>query len=204
MFEKFLSANAQDFRTRYQGTYGFYRTPAKNMLCKLTFVEGNVTFVDKKQMEYTLYPDSQSDIGFEFIPPRSSYYNTPKGAFYVERVASRQFQRGVSEKNTRIYSVGLKGFASEGVNFDTLGALYENDVSLKEALESFFAERTPSVAISKTFAISKKYLWVLSTLHGEVLECTPKKIVLRLKDADLFRTEITDALRGVIDVEFAK
>jgi hypothetical protein len=207
MFEKFMSANAGDFRTRYQGTFGFYTNEGKGQrfLSKLTFVDNVVTFVDKRNIEYKMNPDSENDIGFEFLPPESKWNNTKNGAVYVERGAARQFTRGVSERNIKIYTLnGELGLLNTRVDFESLESIYESNLSYKEAFAAFTAKKVPSCALSKKLAMTPKALYVLATKCGKVLELTPEKVVLQLTEPELFRTEFNDALKGLTKVEFVQ
>jgi hypothetical protein len=191
MFEKFLSADAEAFRQRYEGTYGFYRDEKhKRLLVKLNYIRDNVcSFVDAQEIEYKLYPDSKDDIGFEFIPPESVYYNTTKGAMLVNRLAARQFSRGVNGKNIEIY--GFDGNIQFGykVNFENLKLVYESNVTPAEAL---LAERG-SLALSRQFALSRDCVFLFKEQIGKYTR-DGVNFRFKLNEPDLWRTEITDAI----------
>jgi hypothetical protein len=198
MWEKFTSDNAGDFRQRYQGTFGFFRKDnAPPVLAKLTFVEHIVGFVDKRGQTYEVFPDRPGEIGFEFLPPRAGWTNAMEGAFYTERVAQRQFSRGVCERNTRIYQLVEKGFATQPINFNTLEKVYEIKADNLAAWNLFVAGAIPSYSISREFAMTKERVFVYSAECGTVKSLSATKVVVALEDDALFRTELSDAFRKI-------
>lgn len=200
MFEKFTSAGARDFQQRYQGTYGFYRDKDKpRLLTKINFVEGIVSFQDRKGVEYTLNPDRPGDIGFEFLPPKSGFHNTPEGAYYVERRAQRQFQRGISDRNVTLYLMRNQkngGFRQKSVAFTTLEMIYESNISYTDAWKNFTSGKVESVAISPQIALTD-YVFVFAANIGKVEQVDATSARITLTDKDLFRTEISDAFRAL-------
>jgi hypothetical protein len=199
MFEKFLSTNSRDFRQRYEGTWGFYRDEKKKrMLAQLVSITENVcNFVDSRGVQYRLNIDAEKDIGFEFLPPRSGYFNTDKGAFLVQRVAARQFQRGISERNVTVAVLISGGHLNQRVDFTTLGKVYENTVPYKDAREAFEKKATPSWALSPQFALDGGGLvWVLAERIGKYTQ-KDSNYIFTLDDPSLWRTEIADAGKAV-------
>jgi hypothetical protein len=199
MFEKFLRANAQDFRQRYEGTYGFYRDEkGKRMLAQLTGITEDVClFVDARGIEYRLNVDAEKDIGFEFLPPRSGYFNTKRGAMLVKRVAARQFQRGVTGKNVAISLLIAASLQLQRMGFPLLESIYEKTVSAKEALAMFQSGETPSVALSSSFGLDNAgVVWVLDEAIGShQREGNTYKV--KLNEKCPFKTELTDAFRAL-------
>jgi hypothetical protein len=197
MFEKFLSANTGDFRQRYEGTFGFYRDEkGKRLLTKLVAIRGDVcVFVDSKGIEYKLYPDAESDIGFEFIPPKAAYYNTTDGAVLVVRQAARQFQRGLSSKNTVIYTL-KSALLQSRVDFPMLEKIHLKAVTPREAYAQW--EALPSVAISKQLACDKASasLFVYENKVGSFTKGKDHFQVL-LNEPALWRTEVQDAFKSI-------
>lgn len=205
MFEKFLSANARDFSTRYQGTYGFYRGEDKPpMLVRLQFVEDRVVFIDRRSAEYTLYADTQKDIGFEFLPPKSGFFNTDLGALYVERVAARQFTRGVCSRNTKIYLMKPSGWQNLEVNFTNLALIYESKIDGASAFKKLVEKAVPSFALTSQFAMDNSKVFLFGTAVGDILQLSTGLVKIKLYDPNLFRTEIRDAFRGITQVEFVQ
>jgi hypothetical protein len=199
MFEKFLAENAADFRQRYEGTYGFYRDETgKKLLAQLTLIRDNVChFIDSRGIEYHLNADAPSDKGFEFIPPKASWYNIAGGqAFLVTRIAARQFQRGLSAKNTAIYVLQGGGLSNKRIDFTTLESIYLKARSKQDAYQSW--NDSQSVAISDQIACNLKtgdvYVWEKKigtfTKNGNAFE-------VKLQEPTLWRTEVTDALRAL-------
>jgi hypothetical protein len=204
MFEKFTSADARDFATRYQGTYGFLLRPNKpKLLVKLAHVDDIVKFTDANDIGYELNPDLEDDIGFEFVPPRPGFTNTDSGAMYVERMAQRQFSRGISDRNTKVYVITEKlGFDTRRVDFKNLAQIFNSTWTKEAAWARFTAGQIPSYAISTQFAMNREKLFILGTFCGKVLNVTKEKVTVKLDDPVLFKTEINDNFRGIAAVEF--
>lgn len=210
MFEKFTSANANDFRQRYQDTFGFFREEGRDpVLAKVDFVEGIVSWRDRRGQRYELNPDTKANTGFQFLPPKPGFTNTNEGVVYVKRRAARQFSRGICHRNTVMYLITLhkelKGvvWSEVAVNFKYLEMVYEANISKGDAFAAFVKGTVYSFAPSEQFAMSKADLWVYETPIGKVLEVGERVVKLKLNgDPALFRTEISDAFRGVANVEF--
>jgi hypothetical protein len=198
MFEKFMSSNAGDFRQRYEGTYGFYRDDkGKRILTQLSGIGEDVcNFVDAKGVDYRLNADSQKDIGFEFIPPKSQYYNTSMGAVLVLRLAARQFQRGISPKNISINQLVEGLFVPVRVGFTILAKVYEQDVSVKEAWAALQAKKTQSCALSNQLAMDTQRVWLFQDCIGSY---TQEGTILKIKlnEPTLWSSEVRDACRAL-------
>jgi hypothetical protein len=197
MFEKFLRSDATDFRRRYEGTYGFFRRknePA--MLCRLTGVSDRVAFQDRHGQEFSLNADAEDEIGFEFLPPKSRWYNTELGAVWVYRKVDRQYTRGVSDRTVSISSLSRGTFKPMSVGFVTLERIFQPKITDEKAFENFMADKLKTVALSEAFALSDDNGIFLNNLRigSYTKEETALKFVL--DDKKLFRTELNDALRG--------
>jgi len=212
MFEKFTSAESNDFRQRYLGTYGFFTRKGNKTLTKLVAINADgaastVEFEDKDRLKYLLKADSMEEgLGFEFLPPKSAYYNTKDGEpLLVSRIPARQYLRGLCDKNTEIRNF----VASVGVSFDTLEKIFGTTVPIPEAFAAMKdAEARGSLsaglAISAAFVVSPSYKFIrcfnqtigLCTLKGDLFE-------IELDSPELWQQEVTDAFRRAnLKVEF--
>ena len=210
MFEKFTSLGVQDFKQRYQGTYGFFTNKGKRHLTRLENVvtSGGVSyveFVDRVGMEYKLLQDAKDDTcGFEFIPPKCAFYNTSKGAPYiVNRVPARQYQRGICDRNTSIKDLTGRSYP---VDFKTLVALFEDVTSVHAALEAALKSESDArgIAISQQFAISlsEQTIKCFNTVIGRCVY-QDKKFTVTLESPELWQQEIMDAFkRSNLEVVF--
>jgi len=199
MFEKFLSANSGDFRQRYEGTYGFYRDEkGTKLLAWLTSITDNVCmFTDARGLEYKLNVDAQKDIGFEFLPPKAGYFNTDKGAMLVQRVAQRQFQRGISGKNISINLLHKGMLIAQRIDFPLIERLYDKALSTKDAKALFEKGGSPSWAVSSQFCLGDtRHVWVLAETIGKYRK-EGEKYIVSLNEKCLFRTELTDAFKAI-------
>lgn len=198
MFEKFTSNNWREFSQRYEGTHGFYRDERKKrILVRLSGINAErCSFVDSKGMSYSLNSDSMEDIGFEFIPPEARFHNTEDGPVLVQRKAQRQFQRGISNKNTTLHLLGAVRFGEVRVDFPYLEKIFLNALNHKTAFEQFKKLGT-ACAISNQIAINgygNVYLW-----DKKIGTFTRREnhFMFKLEEPALWRTEITDAAKAV-------
>lgn len=202
MFEKFLSADAHDFRQRYQGTYGYFTHKEKRTLCRLDKISTDgprayVEFSDRAGLKYLLHPDSEEDnTGFEFLPPKSSYFNTKEGVpLLVTRVPARQYLRGICDRNTSIYNMRNK---AQPVDFSTLVKLFEESIGVKDALAVALASDDPSagVALNQSFAICVS-TYAIKCFNQQIGMFDYKEglFTVSLDSPELWGQEITDAFR---------
>lgn len=160
MFEKFTAMDADRFRQRYQGTFGYFVKGEEKMLSQITEIRVNdgrpyVEFVDNKGLPYKLYSDSPNEgVGFRFLPPKFQYYNTKEGRpLLIDRIAAKQYSRGICSKNTSVTRMTGDRLP---VDFGTLEKLFGETVSVKESLKAALAlEDVPSagIALSPQFAV---------------------------------------------------
>lgn len=194
MFEKFTTVDANDFRQRYLGTYGFFRRGEnKPLLTKINAIDRAVTFVDRDGISYSLNPDTDSDIGFEFIPPKAAWHNTNEGAYLVKRIPARQWLRGVHTKNTQIMTPHGSRAA---VDFPILEQIYGKTVARPAALKQFQEGkgRTCFLAISEQFAVdfAKNGVWCMDIKIGNY-KWDNLVFKVELDDQELWQTELRDA-----------
>lgn len=195
MFEKFLSANVDAFRQRYEGTYGFYKDGRKKLLVRLVEITGGqCSFVDAQNIAYKVYPDHPQDVGFEFLPPKSAWYNTPEGAVFAQRQATRQWQRGVTNKTVELNFLKGGQMYPMRVDFRSLSNIYEKPMTPKESFGNLAKEM--SLAISGQFALDRGLVFVLKEHIGSY-ENDGDKFTIKLAEPELWRTEIMDALNAM-------
>lgn len=204
MFEKFLSENIENFRQRYEGTFGFYRDEEKKrLLVKLSSISAErVDFIDGRGVTWHMEPNSPRDIGFEFLPPKSAWYNTQQwGAVYLQRIAQRQFLRGVTSKNLEVLQAIKGELYPRRVDFALLSAVYEEALTPQQAFKRLTkskAEVPLSMAISSQFALdpSTNSVRVLKEVIGDY-SLEGNAFRFRLSEPQLWRTEINDAITAL-------
>lgn len=208
MFEKFTSVDAGNFKQRYLNTFGYftYRKDGvlKRTLVKLTTINHEdripyVEFKDKDDAVYKVMADASGDeTGFTFLPPKSAWYNTSTGIPYlVSRIPARQFLRGICDKNTAIQTVRL---AQVGVNFTSMHMLFEESVSVPEALRlcrnSTDTSQSSGVAISPQFMYHKAGM-VLKCFNQTIGNCIDRDdhFEVKLLKPEMWQTEVRDAFK---------
>ena len=198
MYEKFLSADAESFRQRYEGTYGFYRgEDGKRLLVMLTHIRDQTCyFKDVNDVEYELNADSKKNIGFEFLPPKASYYNSDDGSvFLVRRIAARQFQRGLTGRNIEIFKLDKSNaLLPQKVNFDTLSKIFDKSV-MPDKLVGNLKEGLP-LAVSGQIAVTKTAAFLFERAIGSAKNWNGTTQI-KLDEPELWRTEIKDAFRNI-------
>lgn len=198
MFEKFTSQNSETFKQRYEGTFGFFRNEKKGrMLARLDSVgDTTVRFSDERGAEFSLNIDAEKDVGFEFIPPKSNWYNSSDGFTYlVQRVAARQWQRGISAKNILIYRFEKNGaLLGQRVDFARLSAIFNKKITPLEAVERMV--KNEPLAISNQFALSHGGVYLYDSLVGKY-STQAGTYQIKLDEPDLWRTELNDAFRAL-------
>lgn len=197
MFEKFLSDNVENFAQRYMGTFGFYRdAERRRMLVKLVDVNNTrCDFVDANGITFHVFPDAAQDVGFEFLPPRSSWYNTKEGAMYTERVAQRQFSRGINAKNTMLYLLRDGAPTPVKVDFKNLSAVFEAPEDTSQFISAL--DKKQSFALSPQFALDPLGpVWLYREQVGKFSK-KGSHFIFSLNEPSLWKTEITDALKAI-------
>lgn len=203
MFEKFLSANSQDFRQRYQGTFGFFVGDGQEELCQLHRIITDATpqyveFRSADGREFYIRADSKHDRGFRFIPPKAAWYNTKDGVpLLVGRIPARQFLRGLCDRNTSITDFNQETYP---IDFTTLTKLFLDKVSVSDALvqmdKVMCQKRGAGIAISPQFCVSPAFSRI-KCFNATIGKCDYKDgtFAVSLEDPDTWLTEVTDAFR---------
>lgn len=203
MFEKFTSQDAGDFRQRYQGTYGYFVNDGKRTLTRLDRINANgtlstVEFVDRDGLSYLLKPDTDKEgRGFEFLPPKSAYFNTQEGEpLLVSRVPARQYLRGICDRNTQI--TNLRDMV-EPVDFGVLIRIFETTITPKQALECALksTKKYRGVAVSPQIAVGIDYgaIKLFNQQIGSVNYMKSGLFKIALDNPDLWRQEVVDAFK---------
>jgi hypothetical protein len=192
MFEKFLRANHADFRQRYEGTFGFFCKDGKETLCKLTSIESDVVhFEDINGLKYHIIADAPGeDVGFKFIPPKTGFHNTSGGVFYIARTAARQFQRGLSHRNSVLYRITRDGFATTKYSFQNVFDIYSSKIDKASAIKQY--PDKGAVALSSSLCLSNERLFVYDTVIGSGV-LTGNTIVVTLPKQSPWVQEVKDA-----------
>jgi len=204
MFEKFTSKDSNDFRQRYQGTFGYFIGKGKRTLTRLDNIvcdgrNSYVEFSDRDGVNYLLKPDSEDQgMGFEFIPPKAAYFNTKIGnPRLVKRIPARQYQRGICDRNTSIQDMKSLPFP---VSFDSLIPLFEEKIGVREALQVALKSKhgARGVALSNQFAIcfGNNVLRCLDQAIGfATYDVATETFQVELDSKELWQQELTDVFK---------
>jgi hypothetical protein len=187
--------NVDDWRQRYNKTYGWFRPEAgEKKLVYITDVNQKVVFHTSDGQEF--FANLDKDVKFEFLPiTRGWFYTRDGGAVLLQRVPAKQYHRGISKNNTAMYflradgTLGGRGLGA-GLEFTVL-----EDV--------FVSQPTPHF---QEFLKGKSWCWLPSKFfavcfHGQVYMYDTRigtfdrvKNIITL-DNTLFLQELRDAIR---------
>jgi len=189
MKDTLTSNNHQDFRARYQGTYGYYVDPDTDKRLPVYVASSNqsrVTFNDIDGRE--LHVRADSGIEFEFIPVDRGFFQVEDQVFYLERVPARQWKRGICNENTRAYLLEdtLRNFAANYLEIISKMSPLDCRLGWYSNKEGY------PVALSKHFAISvANVLYFYNKEIGTVDHATNS---IKLYN-DMLLQEVTDLFR---------
>lgn len=197
MFDKFLRSNARDWVQRYQGTYGKYHKDGRSVLCYLSKIDLDsdrpcLYFKDSNNCDYHLYVDNAQGVEWEFLLPESKYYNTPKGVYYIQRRAARQFQRGISNNNTIVNTITGRGSIPAKLGFDILLAV---DSAFTSVDAYDYHTKWGAVALSSQICLAATGVYVASSMIGTYTWENASPDIQLVGDAGkMFMQEVKDSL----------
>lgn len=149
MIDTLTTENAHDFTRRYVDTYGWLLKENTRRFVYINRVdETSVRFSTEDGLSYTANVDR--GILFEFLPVDRGWFLGRSGTlYYLERHPARQWKRGISPSNTRIWSIINGRFSQLDLSFVQLHDIFVNNEPHKVNLPV----KLP-IAMSRTFAIA--------------------------------------------------
>jgi len=187
--------NLDDWRQRYNKTYGWFRHESgEKKLVFISDVSSKVTFTTSDGQEFYANPDK--DVKFEFLPiTRGWFYTRDGGGALFQRVPAKQYHRGISKGNTSIQYLRVDGtLGGRGLGNALDFAILEDVFVAKPTwtFQDFLKERAWCWIPSKFFVV---------TLQGRVLmydfpigSFDRNKNIITLTNS-LFLQEIQDVVR---------
>jgi hypothetical protein len=141
------SNNVEDFKQRYQGCFGWLSYEGNETLVVLTNVSRDrVTFNTAKGKDFFAFVNS--GVQFKFAPIMRGWYTTSVGPVLLQRVAARQYQRGISSANTSCFCLGYGSSEQLRPRALTVGILEE----VFETQTPKFTDQGPCV-LSRFFCV---------------------------------------------------
>jgi len=177
----FNSHDARDFIQRYVGTYGYFERDGKSDLPVLIEnVEGNTLyFSDFDGNKYHTYADQ--NVSFKFQQVRRCYYVGKSGNIYfMERVPARQYQRGVSRGNTRIFRYSNGNWNPIRVDNNAMADIMFGGTVCRSGIK-----------LSETFALLDNVLWLYTSAIG----VSDGNTIQLMTGWTKFRQEVSDCVR---------
>lgn len=183
MKEEFKSDFWNDFKQRYQGTYGWFEkaNQSKLLVYLRSVEEDRLSFQDKDGFKFTANADQGNT--FTFLPVVRGCFNYgPDGVVVTRRNPARMWKRGMCDENTSIFSLDTQ--RSVGVNFTTLEEIFGDKPNT--ALARFKQTYTGNVAIDPVFSVVGDGLYLYENRIGDYAN---REFTLT---SDLFQQEIND------------
>lgn len=162
MLDKPTSQNHQDFRQRYNGTFGWILLPEGKKFVKISGVDSEYTnFVDNKGLAYHVVTDGEKY--FEFLPCNRGWYISATGnAYYATRVPARQWHRGMSEHNTALYGINeAENLVKKSMSMAVMHSIFGG-----EKMAYGFDRYRENNPLSRHFCLSKSHVWFFNQPIG--------------------------------------
>lgn len=196
MLDSPTSAFSADFKTRYRGCYGFYHGTSQKHLVYIKEVAGKVAFQDVAGVDY--YANYDQGVTFEFLPVTRGWHHTARGPRYLQRIAARQYQRGISRNNTTVYGLDVNGAIRQvAITFEDLQDIFV-DKPQQNSLQEYLDGSSKSFIINKFFLLVKDRVYMYDNMIGTI---SPKDRKIYL-DASLYAQELKDAIaRQQLNIE---
>jgi hypothetical protein len=188
MKEEYKSDTQRDFVQRFVGTYGWYsKANGNEILVRVDEIyNGKLNFVDSSGFKYVANPDAGNV--FSFIPLEKGLHNYNDDVIFCRRVPQRQWKRGICSGNTRVDS--LVSNDQIDLTFDLMETVF-NPVEKSRNLSKFISSHSGNAALSSSFAVANKKLFVynicIGNLDGDTFKLTDR----------LFAQEVQDTLRNL-------
>lgn len=152
----FVPSARDDISRYYKNTYvKFHETGDRLFYIKGVNTE-KVFGIDEDGNDFILYLAADKPYEVDYILPRKSYFQYENRALILLRIPAKQYQRGVSEANTKLLKLmGRGSFTTSSINFDTLKAFVgkQQFPSFTEAMKTI---GEGSIALSPRFAFACK------------------------------------------------
>jgi len=147
-----LPSNFADIRKYYCDTYVKLTEFGDQLFYVTKVTSDSVFFKDSKGKEGVIYLHEEEPYSLTMNLPHKSMYQLGNKCYSIGRYPARQYSKGISVNNCRIYSLELYGWEQVSVNFETLAGFVTKPAFL--TLEHALSDKTKlSVALSPRFAL---------------------------------------------------
>ena len=173
MIDNLTSANHQDFRARYENTFGYLLYNDQKFLVHLDKISSRrAHFITKDGREGNVVVDS--NLKFEFIQVQRGVYTTDKDElFFLKRVPARQWKRGIATTNTEIYVYApndpFNYWKQVPLSLPLLCQIFERISPLTHDLEHWRKRNKKYFVPSQYFAFTSKKVFFYNQLVGDVI-----------------------------------
>jgi len=176
----------RDFGPRYQDTYGYLHLPAGKRLVQIISNNDEAVYFRQEDNGFNFHVAIDSALEFEFLPVNMGFYNTNEGnVYFMQRVAARQWRRGISRNNTAMYHVHQGQFNGTRPSLALLNNIFNSVQDYHNVQTS-----QDSFALSRHFAVTGDYLFFYKEQIG-----TRKENVLSVHAKCLCLQELQDCLQ---------
>ena len=149
----FKSTNFDDINRYYKATYVKFKETGDKLFYIRNVSPTSVTGCDEDGTEFELFLNDEYPYEVDYILPRKSFFQMGKRACLLQRIPAKQYQRGLSNSNTRVNALGKTGSVNAvELTFDVLTEFVNKQAfpSLSKAVLN--KAKDHSVVLSPRFA----------------------------------------------------
>lgn len=179
MHDTYTSRNAEDFRQRYIGCFGWFIPESKKEIPVYLdrIKENTLFFTGLDGVPYHTYVDS--GVQFKFASMRKAIYSGLDGkVYYLQRQPARQWRRGICQGNTSMYLLTDSGAMDVAIDLESMSNILNCEVKNSNVL-------------SEQFAVVAESVYLYNIVIGY---CRLGTIKLK-KGYEMFTQDILDAVR---------
>lgn len=164
MKDTFTSDGSDDFRRRYEHTFGWIILRDVKTFAEIREVSDSAVYFSLGSGR-NFHINADKDIIFEFAPLNRAWYNTPvrDEVYLVERSPARQWKRGICSANTTMCDSSLNQIE---ITYEKLKLVYDPISPYFMANDDITEYQ--NIALSPHFAVLKGSLYFYSDCIGKL------------------------------------
>lgn len=187
----FTTENWSDIQRYYENTYLKFREGGDKLFYIENVTPNKVEGILEDKTKFELYLDDEHPYEVDYVLPHKSYFQHGEYACLLQRTPAKQYQRGICNKNTKIYFLDSNGkFYNMDLTFDILSS-YVNKPKVS-TLEEALTGNKQSCVLSGRFAVTRTGNIFLDSTSVASVNNKSRTIHVKKK---LFSPEITELLK---------
>jgi len=151
----FNQSNRDDISRYYRKTYVKFPETGEKLHFIREIAQHAVLGSDEDGNDFELFLSDEFPYEVDYVLPKKGYFQHGKAAHLLFRVPAKQYQRGLSEGNTKVHRINRAGEISEQpLTFDLLKAYVQKQAYPSFEIAMANKEGMFSVALSQRFALA--------------------------------------------------